>query len=106
MRFAAGEATRHAVSLPTLDANGLDPAKRVAITLEQGVGDQVLFTTLLPELERRGVNAVFELDARLFAIYRCSLPGLTFGTPAESEAAFPVCDDQLAVACLPRLLVR
>ncbi len=104
MRFAAGQATRHVVSLPALDANGLDPAKRVAITLEQGVGDQVLFTTLLPELERRGVKAVVELDARLVAIYRCSLPGLTFVTPAESEAAFRSCDAQLALGSLPRLL--
>ena len=103
-RFDAGQATRHAVSLPALDASGLDNAKRVAVTLEQGVGDQVLFTTLLPELERRGVKAVVELDPRLVGIYRRSLPAFTFVTPAESEDAFRSCIAELPLGSLPRLL--
>jgi ADP-heptose:LPS heptosyltransferase len=78
--------------------------KRLAIWPEQGVGDQVLFSTLLPDLASRGVQAVVELDPRLLTIYRRSLPAFTFVAPAAADAAFGSCDAQLALGSLPRLL--
>ena len=37
----------------------------MAIWAEQGIGDQVLFSTLIPELIGVGVPLVYEMDPRL-----------------------------------------
>ncbi len=103
-RFAAGQAARRPIALPALDATNLDAVKRVAIACEQGVGDQILFSTLLPGLERRGLSAVVELDPRLVTIYRRSLPAFTFTASGEATEAFRSCDAQLSLGSLPRLL--
>jgi tetratricopeptide (TPR) repeat protein len=97
------QATRRGPPLPVLDAARLASARRVAVWLEQGVGDQILFSTLLPELRAAGVGAVVEVDPRLAGIYRRSLPSLEFTTPGESAPAFAGCDAQIALGSLPRL---
>jgi len=94
-------ADMRAPPLPRLEAFDLERARRVAVWSEQGLGDQVLFTTLLPELERRGIGAVVEVDPRMRELYRRSLPAFEFTTPAER--AFAGCDFQLPMGSLPRL---
>ena len=118
-RFAAGwdhyerrfetdppAARARALPMPRLAAENLGSARRVALWMEQGVGDQILFSTLLPELARRGIAAVVEVDPRLAGLYRRGMPGVSFVTPAESEAAFAGCDFQLPLGSLPRLFRR
>jgi tetratricopeptide (TPR) repeat protein len=118
-RFAAGwdgyerrfethppQATPRGPALPRLDAASMAPGRRVAIWMEQGIGDQILFTTLLPELERRGIRAVVEVDARVLDLYRRSLPAVEFVTPETSDAAFATCDLQLPMGSLPALFRR
>lgn len=92
-----------ALPLPRLERASLGTARRVAVWAEQGLGDQILFTTLLPELERRGIGAVVEVDPRLLAMYRRSLPALEFTTRADSARAFTTCDFHLPMGSLPRL---
>lgn len=99
-------ATPRAVPLPRLEVTELANARRIAIWQEQGLGDQILFSTLLPELERRGLSAVVEVDARLAGLYRRSLPAFEFTTPEESAAAFASCDHHLPMGSLPRLFRR
>jgi len=99
-------ATRRGLALPMLEAANLESARRVAVWMEQGVGDQILFSTLLPELAQRGLEVVAEVDARLANLYRRGMPGVTFVTPPESQAAFASCDAQAALGSLPRLLRR
>jgi Tfp pilus assembly protein PilF len=94
-----------ALPLPRLEAGDLARARRVAVTQEQGLGDQVLFSTLLPELARRGIDAIVEIDARLHGLYRRSLPGFTFTRPGD-EAAFAGCDFQVPLGSLARLFRR
>jgi hypothetical protein len=91
------------MALPRLTAGDLSSARRVAVWAEQGVGDQVLFSTLLPELVERGVRAVVEVDARLLAAYRRSLPALDFTTAGAALADFAACDFQIAAGSLPAL---
>jgi tetratricopeptide (TPR) repeat protein len=115
-RFAAGwqgyerrfetdppQAQGRAPALPRLAAAQLGDARRVALWQEQGLGDQVLFTTLLPELERRSVSAVVEVDARLLGLYRRSLPAFEFTWAQDSPRAFAGCDFQLPLGSLPAL---
>ena len=104
-RFATDppQARSRAPDLPPLDGAGLAQVRRLAVWSEQGIGDQVLFSTLLPELARRGVAAVVEIDERLLAMYRRSLPGLAFTSRDDAQAAFADCDRQVALGSLPRL---
>ena len=86
-----------------LSARDLGDVKLLGIRSEQGIGDQILFSTLLPEIVSRGIRAVVEVDARLIEAYRRSLPALRFAATGD-ESAFAGCDAQVAQWSLPRLL--
>ncbi len=45
---------------------------------EQGVGDQIMFASLLPDLIAQGATCVVEVDARLEPLLRRSIQGLKF----------------------------
>ena len=94
------------LAAPRRDAASRGRARRVAVWSEQGLGDQILFTTLLPELASRGIAAVVEVDHRLLGLYRRSLPGLEFTARADAAAAFAGCDFQVPMGSLPRLFRR
>jgi tetratricopeptide (TPR) repeat protein len=89
---------------PELDEAGLDGVRRLGVRAEQGIGDQVLFSTLLPELERRGIAAVVEVDPRLLAMYRRSLPSMEFVPRGAPESCYAQCDRQAAIGSLGRWL--
>ena len=99
-------ATWQAPPLPAFEREDLDCGLAVAVWREQGVGDQLLFSTLLPELAAAGARPVVELDARLVPLYRRNFPALAFVTPGESAAAFAACDRHLPLGSLPRLFRR
>jgi tetratricopeptide (TPR) repeat protein len=99
-------AAPRALPMPRLGPDTLARARRVALWSEQGLGDQILFTTLLPELERLGIRAVVEVDARLVGLYRRALPFFEFTTREESARAFAECDFHLPMGSLPRLFRR
>jgi len=85
---------------PELAAADLGRGHTTAIWPEQGVGDQVLYSTLLPELEARGERFVLEADARLASAYRRAHPSWK----VISDAQFAGCDRYIAIGSLPRLL--
>jgi tetratricopeptide (TPR) repeat protein len=91
---------------PRLTSADLARARHVALWSEQGIGDQVLFSTLLPELERRGIKGVVEVDARLAPLYRRSLPRFEFVPQDSAEDAFAGCDYELPMGSLPLLFRR
>jgi tetratricopeptide (TPR) repeat protein len=72
---------------------------RVAVWQEQGIGDQVLFSTLLPEL-RSDARAVVEVDPRLLAAYRRSVEDVEFAARDASAGAFVSCDAQIGIGSL------
>ncbi len=86
-----------------LQADELVRVKRLAVRREQGLGDQVLFSTLLPELVERGTACVAELDPRLRSAYRRSLPALEFPESSTAAAALAGCDREVAMGSLPAL---
>jgi Tfp pilus assembly protein PilF len=94
------------VDLPRAEARHLVHGLRLAIPREQGLGDQLLFGTLLPELAARGVAAHVEVDPRLVEACRRSVPALRFVIPSEAPAAFAACERQIPLGSLPRLLRR
>ncbi len=50
----------------------------VGIWAEQGIGDQILFSTMLPELIATGQRFVYEVDQRLLQAYRRAFSGVDF----------------------------
>jgi tetratricopeptide (TPR) repeat protein len=50
----------------------------VAIWAEQGIGDEVLFSTLIPDLVKGDLSILYEIDARLLGAYQRAFPSVRF----------------------------
>jgi Flp pilus assembly protein TadD len=59
--------------------------KRIVVAAEQGIGDQIMFASMLPDLVRRGATCLVDLDERLYPLLRRSIDGLTV-IPHEAGA--------------------
>jgi tetratricopeptide (TPR) repeat protein len=84
-------------------AQGIAGFKRLAVRMEQGLGDQLLFSTLLTELRDRRIEAVVEIDARLASALRRSFAEFEFAAPGQIPAALAACDREIPLGSLPRL---
>lgn len=51
--------------------------KTLLVTCEQGLGDEIMFASLYPEIIREAGHCVLEFDARLEALFRRSFPDVT-----------------------------
>lgn len=89
---------------PRFGRDDFGKGHRTAIWREQGVGDQLLYATLLPELAERGERFVLEIDRRLIDAFRRSHPDWTVVAPEGPEERFAGCDRHLAIASLPGLM--
>jgi tetratricopeptide (TPR) repeat protein len=78
---------------------------RLAVRAEQGLGDQILFSTLLPELSE-APPPIVELDTRLVPIYRRSVRGFEFTSPEHAVNAMTECRQQVPLGSLPSIFRR
>ncbi|MEO5693314.1 MAG: tetratricopeptide repeat protein [Usitatibacter sp.] len=90
-------------SLPRLTLEDLDGVETVTIWTEQGLGDQLLYSTLLSDLEARRVKFVVEVDSRLVPAYRRRFPAMTVVAAGAGAPSFDGCTRQLPLGSLPRL---
>jgi len=97
-------AVQRSFDIPRFTASDIGRTRKLAVWLEQGVGDQILYATLLPELERRGVPFAVEIDARLVAAVRRAHPQWEVTAPQESAGAFAACDRQIPIGSLGAIL--
>jgi tetratricopeptide (TPR) repeat protein len=58
--------------------------KRLLVTAEQGVGDQIMFASLIGELLARGDNIILECEPRLAPLFARSFPDATV-KPSQME---------------------
>jgi tetratricopeptide (TPR) repeat protein len=83
-------------------------AGRVHVRAEQGLGDQIMFSSCLPEVLRRVQRCTLTCDQRLASLMRRSFPQLeVVGVPAGEEAAgsaaeASVADVEVPIGSLPR----
>jgi tetratricopeptide (TPR) repeat protein len=89
-RFAEGP--RYSAKVWGGPASG---AKSLLLWGEQGIGDEILYLGLVPELIARGIEIYLEVDPRLFPLVERSFPGVTPVRPGENsltqvEAQFPL----------------
>jgi tetratricopeptide (TPR) repeat protein len=99
------EAGEHA-TLPRWD--GAEPrGKTILVGREQGLGDEIMFASILPELLRAGGHWIVECDPRLRALFSRSFPGAMFfgsvGGGLPLRIARERIDAQIPAGSLPRL---
>jgi tetratricopeptide (TPR) repeat protein len=85
-------------TVPRLAPGEIGRVRRVAVWREQGVGDQILYSTPLVDLEDSGQDFVLEIDARLVPAVRRAHPRWKAVAPQESAAAFADCDRHAPMA--------
>ena len=82
----------------------LDRSATVALWAEQGIGDQLLFSSLAVELAGLGQPFVLEVDRRLMPAFRRSHPSWRLVAAPAPAAELGACDRHLPIGSLPRLL--
>ncbi len=81
--------------------------KTILVWGEQGVGDEVLFAGMIPDLMDQGATVVLECDPRLFPLYERSFGGvrcIAKNEPPAAEARSPDIDFQVPSGNLGRWL--
>jgi tetratricopeptide (TPR) repeat protein len=79
-------APKREFSVPTWKGQDLLPNEKLMVWREQGIGDELRFSTLLPELKKIGGQIIVECDPRLVDAFQRSFP--TFhvrASPADPE---------------------
>ncbi len=104
-RFQSGAVPREQPSnQPRWDAS--DPAgKTILVWAEQGLGDQLLFFRMVPDLMRAGAHCVVECDGRLVRLLERSFAGaevVPYSTPPDPRVQRADIDFQIPVGSLAR----
>jgi Flp pilus assembly protein TadD len=90
--------------LPRWRGPGEAGVREVAVWGEQGLGDQVLFSTLIPALIEARTPFAYEVDRRLLGAYERAFPGIRFMAGAEPpHAALQRASRVLMAGSLPKL---
>jgi Flp pilus assembly protein TadD len=98
-RLDSRQASPRAAGVPRWSGKAV-AGRDVLVWAEMGIGDQVMFASLLGDLIARGARPVVELDPRLEPLLLRSFPGIRFARPGDQ----PKIDLQVAVASLARWL--
>ncbi|HTP62702.1 MAG TPA: DUF5672 family protein [Burkholderiales bacterium] len=99
-----------AAGTPRWDGSPL-AGRRLLVSREQGLGDEIMFASILPQLVRQTAQCFVECDPRLRALFARSIPGATFiasqpggGVPPGALPEAP--DFFIEAGSLPRLFRR
>lgn len=84
-------------NLPEWDGS---PGKRVIVWGEQGVGDEILFASCLPDLIRISKRVVFDCHPRLVALFGRSFPGIDVHGTRKTLSGVDWLDDAKADASI------
>lgn len=93
------------------DGGALD-GQRILVACEQGLGDEIMFASCLPDLLARGVDCVFECSDKLQPLFARSFPAACVIAADQTSAdmsylrAVPACDCMISAGSLPRYFRR
>jgi tetratricopeptide (TPR) repeat protein len=109
-RMSVHDFPQRGSALPQWD--GLTLAGRTLLVhSEQGLGDEIMFASILPQVMAAAGHCIAECDPRLLALFRRSFPGATI-YPAARDRHVPdeivsrKVDVEVAAGSLPRFLRR
>ncbi len=108
-RFAAGQWTAvvcHPFPQPHWQGESL-AGKTLLVHGEQGLGDEIMFASILPELVAEAGQLILACQPPLVRLFAASFPGVTVRahaalTKPASLAGMPAIDYQIAIGSLPR----
>ena len=101
-RIPENEQTARNYPQPRWDGTPID-GKRLLVWSEQGVGDEVRFASMIPDLVEANAHVVLETDPRLVSLFRRSFPDVSFiakENPPSSEACSQTFDFQIPCGSL------
>ena len=104
-RLDSAETPRRGFPFPEWDGGPL-AARSVLVYAEQGLGDEIMFASCIPDLVAEAARVVLECDPRLAALFARSFPGVQVqGAPRTREHAWlasaGAIDVQIAAGSLP-----
>jgi tetratricopeptide (TPR) repeat protein len=79
--------TKRDIDLPRWKGEAL-AGRRLLVISEQGLGDEIMFASLVPDLVARGTELVLECDPRLAPIYTRSFPSCRILPLKRTEAGW------------------
>lgn len=86
-------------------AGELSPDRRLLLWGEQGIGDEIIYSSMIGELADRGLQITLEMDSRLVPLTQRSFPGVTVVARRDPAAVDPTAFDcQSPLASLGRRL--
>ena len=85
------------------DWNG-EKSENVFVWKEQGIGDELMFSSVLMDLVKKSKNVVVECDSRLLPLYRRSFPKNTQFIHDRVHISDEEYDSQIAIGSLPKYL--
>ena len=92
---------------PLWDGSSLTD-RSILVWLEQGIGDQIMFASLLPKLQQQACQVFVETGKRLIPIFQRSYTGIDFVSaqnPPDSLLFNSSIDFQCPIASLPQWLL-
>ena len=83
---------------------GTDPKdKSILVWTEQGIGDEIMFSSILPDLLNRDANVIVESDTRMVSLFQRSFPKIRFiprQNPPNSQLLNTTMDYQTPIGSL------
>jgi tetratricopeptide (TPR) repeat protein len=110
LRKLSTDFPRFESTLPQWDGISL-AGRSLLIRREQGLGDEIMFSSMLPQLTAMARECIIECEPRLVTIFRRSFPGaVVYGTTDDGrlpdEVASRSMDVEISAGSLPRFLRR
>lgn len=105
-RFLIKEFAPRSFPQPQWDGRLSLKGKSLFVHAEQGLGDEVMFASCLPDILKEACDCIIECDRRLVPIYRRSFAGSTVTERIQNGMPFPdkvlQADLRIAVGTLPK----
>jgi tetratricopeptide (TPR) repeat protein len=105
-RFEATGTSPRGFGFPEWQGEPLS-GRRLLVYAEQGLGDEIMFASCIPDVLRAGADCVLECNSRLAPLFTRSFPAAYVHGGRKADAtdwvsALPACDYQVAIGSLPR----
>ena len=107
-RWSCAQAVARPQRLPLWDGRSL-AGKRILIWGEQGLGDEIMFASCVPEVAGAAAGSVLECSPKLQRLFARSFPRtqvIAVGPHGEGAAPGEAADVEAAIGSLPQLLGR